>query len=183
MGLVARTAAVDATRALAAAVAELARPGDVILLAGELGAGKTAFAQGFGRGLGVPGPITSPTFTLARQYEGRLILHHLDVYRLEHMEEVFDVGLPELLDEGGVTLIEWGDAVVPVLPADFLEIRLTFCTGEDDGDDDRALTLRPVGGPWTARRRALAAALAPWLDDAAGDAPARGADPSEGAQC
>ncbi len=177
MGLAARTTAVEATRALAAAVAELARPGDVILLAGELGAGKTAFAQGFGRGLGVPGPITSPTFTLARQYVGRLVLHHLDVYRLEHMEEVYDVGLPELLDEGGVTLIEWGDAVVPVLPADFLEIRLTF----GDGDDDRDLTLRPVGGPWSARRRALAAALAPWIDEDEGVI--GGAPSSKGAPC
>ncbi len=164
MALRARTSSVQATRTLAAAVAELARPGDVVLLAGDLGAGKTAFAQGFGRGLGVPGVITSPTFTLARQYEGRLVLHHLDVYRLEHMEEVFDVGLPELLDEGAVTLIEWGDAVVPVVPADFLEIRLTF----GRGDDDRVLVLRPVGAPWSARRRALAAALEPWTDDAVG---------------
>lgn len=163
MGFVARTTSVEATRALGAAVAELARPSDLILLAGDLGAGKTAFTQGFGIGLGVSGPITSPTFTLARQHEGRLVLHHLDVYRLEHMEEVFDVGLPELLDEGAVTVIEWGDAVVPVVPADFLEIRLTF----GDGDDERRLALRPVGAPWSARRRALAAALAPWIDETA----------------
>ena len=71
-----------------AAIAELARPGDLVLLAGELGAGKTAFAQGFGRGLGVTEPITSPTFTLVHQYDGPLALHHLDVYRLEHLQEV-----------------------------------------------------------------------------------------------
>ena len=155
----ARTTTADATRALGAALAELARPGDLVLLVGDLGAGKTAFAQGFGRGLGLEGPITSPTFTLARQYEGgRLLLHHIDVYRLEQMEEVFDVGLPELLDEGAVTLIEWGDAIAPALPSDFLEIRIAFGAG----DDDRTIELRAVGLSWNARQRAVGQALAPW---------------------
>lgn len=153
-----RTTSADETRALAAALAELARPGDLILLAGDLGAGKTAFAQGFGRGLGVVGAITSPTFTLARQYEGRLVLHHLDVYRLEQLEEVFDIGLPEMLDEGAVTIIEWGDAIRPALPADFLEISFRF----GEGDDDRTIELRPVGHQWAARHRAVATALSPW---------------------
>ena len=153
------TAAVDATREVGAALAELARPGDIVLLVGDLGAGKTAFAQGFGRGLGIHDPITSPTFTLARQYDGgRLMLHHLDVYRLEQMEEVFDVGLPELLDEGAVTLIEWGDAIAPALPSEYLEVRLTFGAG----DDDRTIELNPVGTAWAARERAVAQALAPW---------------------
>jgi tRNA threonylcarbamoyladenosine biosynthesis protein TsaE len=156
--IVAATARVEETRDLGAALAELVRPGDLVLLAGDLGAGKTAFAQGVGRGLGVRETITSPTFTLARQYEGRLLLHHLDVYRLEQMEEVFDVGLPELLDEGAVTLIEWGDVIVPALPADFLEVRIAF----GDGDDDRVITLGPVGPSWAGRQRALAAALEQW---------------------
>jgi len=159
--ILARTTSSDETRKLAAALAELSRRGDLILLAGDLGAGKTAFAQGFGRGLGVPDHITSPTFTLARQYEGgRLLLHHLDVYRLEHMEEVFDVGIPELLDEDAVTLIEWGDAIIPALPADYLEIRLTF--GDGDGDDDRQLAIRFVGPSWSVRQKSVAAAVAPW---------------------
>jgi tRNA threonylcarbamoyladenosine biosynthesis protein TsaE len=161
--ITARTKSVDDTRALAAAIAELARPGDLVLLAGDLGAGKTAFAQGFGRGLGIPDAITSPTFVLARQYEGRLLMHHLDVYRLEQMEEVFDVGLPELLDEGAVTLIEWGDAIVPALPADYLEVRLAF----GPADDDRTLSLRPVGPSWSARQRAVSTALHPWLGPSA----------------
>jgi tRNA threonylcarbamoyladenosine biosynthesis protein TsaE len=155
---VAHTGSVEETRTLAAALADLARPGDIVVLAGDLGAGKTAFVQGFGRGLGVSEAITSPTFTLARQYDGRLLLHHLDVYRLEQIDEVFDVGLPELLDEGAVTLIEWGDAILPALPADFLEVRLTF----GDGDDDRVLALRVVGPTWAARNRAVQATVAPW---------------------
>ena len=124
--LVARTAAVGETQALAAELASLAEPGDLIVLAGDLGAGKTAFVQGFGRGLGVTEPITSPTFTLAQQYEGRLLVHHLDVYRLDQLGEVAELGLGELLDDGGVVLIEWGDAILPVLPNDHLEVRLLY---------------------------------------------------------
>jgi tRNA threonylcarbamoyladenosine biosynthesis protein TsaE len=157
--LVARTGSVDQTRALAGAVAGLARPGDLLLLAGDLGAGKTAFAQGFGAGLGVTEPITSPTFTLAQQYDGRLRMHHLDVYRLEQMAEVLDLGLAELLDDGGVVLIEWGDAILPALPTDYLEVRLTFGTD----DDERRLALRRVGPSWGARDRVLADAVAPYL--------------------
>lgn len=159
--LAARTTSVDQTRQLAAALAELARAGDLLLLAGDLGAGKTAFAQGFGRGLGVEEPITSPTFTLAREYQGRrLRLHHLDVYRLEAMDEILDVGLPELLDDEAVVLVEWGDAIAPAVPADYLEVRITL----GDGDDDRTLELRAVGPSWSARARAVATVLAPWAE-------------------
>ena len=162
MTIVATTTAVDETQRLGGALAELARPGDVVLLAGELGAGKTALVQGLGRGLGITEPITSPTFMLARQHEGgRLVLHHLDVYRLEQMQEVFDVGLPEVLDEGGITVIEWGDAIAPALPADFLEVRLRF----GEGDDDRIIEVDPVGPRWNARSRALSQALSPWTKE------------------
>jgi len=172
-----RTTGPEATRQLAAAVAELARPGDVVLLAGDLGAGKTAFAQGFGSALGVGEPITSPTFTLVNRYEGRLPLHHLDVYRLDRLEEVSDLGLEEFLDEEGVVLIEWGDRITPVLPADFLEVRITL----GDGDDDRVLDLTAVGPRWSARRRALGAALAPWAT--AGGSGDSGGTGGESASC
>ena len=163
MTIVAITSAVDATQELGAAIAELARPDDIILLAGELGAGKTALVQGFARGLGITEQVTSPTFMLARQHEGgRLVLHHIDVYRLEQMQEVFDVGLPELLDEGGVTVIEWGDAIAPALPADYLEVRLRF----GEGDDDRIIDVHPVGARWSARSRALSQALSTWAKEA-----------------
>ncbi len=166
MTIRAATANLEQTRELAAMLAELARPGDLVLLAGDLGAGKTAFAQGFGRGLGVPQAITSPTFTLAREYEGgRLRLHHLDVYRLEQLDEVLDIGLPELLDDDAVTIIEWGDAIIPALPSDYLEIHLTF----GDGDDDRTLDFDVVGPGWAARVRRLAQTISPW--QGSGDQP------------
>ena len=141
----------EQTGALATALAESAEPGDVLVLVGDLGAGKTAFSKAYGKALGVAETMTSPTFTLAREYEGRLTLHHLDVYRLEMMAEVLDLDLPELLDSGGVVLIEWGDAILPMLPQDFLEVRFTF----GDGDDDRTIELRPVGPRWGGRESLL----------------------------
>ena len=162
MNLRAHTTSADGTRAVAAAVAELAEPGDVIVLAGELGAGKTAFAQGFGAGLGITDAITSPTFTLARHYEGRLALHHLDVYRIERISELADLGVSELLDSGGVLLVEWGDAIASALGNEYLEVRLTY----GDGDDDRHLALRCVGGRWSARSRSLLDGLKEWAVDA-----------------
>lgn len=151
----------DETRALGAALAGLARPGDLLLLAGELGAGKTAFVQGFGQALGVTEPITSPTFALAQRYEGEaVVVHHLDVYRLDHLNEVLDLGIGELLDDEGVVLIEWGEAVASVLPRDYLDVILTF----GDQPDERHVTVRPVGPRWCDREKALAVALAPWVE-------------------
>lgn len=139
------------TSKLASGLADIAEGGDVLVLVGDLGAGKTAFSKAYGKSLGIDETMTSPTFTLARQYEGRLMLHHLDVYRLEQMAEVLDLDLPDLLDSGGVILIEWGDAILPMLPPDFLEVRFTF----GEGDDDRTIELRPVGPRWMARCDAL----------------------------
>ena len=205
--LVARTSAVGETQALAAELAALAEPGDLLVLAGDLGAGKTAFVQGFGRGLGVTEPITSPTFTLAQQYEGRLLVHHLDVYRLDQLGEVAELGLGELLDDGGVVLIEWGDAILPVLPNDYLEVRLVYPpvvgdtgtgtgSGVDDGgaggasgaggesapgDDDRRIVLRAVGPAWGRRQVSLLHAIAPWAEAPNGSPAGRPADrPAEG---
>lgn len=159
MPITASTTSVAETRQVAAALAELARAGDLLLLVGDLGAGKTAFTQGFGAALGVVDPITSPTFTLARVYEGRFVLNHLDVYRLAQLDEVLDLGLQELLDGDSVTLIEWGDVIAPALGADYLEVRLAF----GDRDDDRHITLEPMGTRWLARARALAASIEPWV--------------------
>lgn len=151
------TGSVGATQALAAAVAPLIDDGDLLVLVGDLGAGKTAFTQGMSRALGVTVAVTSPTFTLANRYEGRLIVNHLDVYRIEALAEAEDLALVELLDEG-VTLIEWGDVILPALPDDRLDVRITF--GSDD--DDRSLEFTPVGGRWEARGDALRSALSAW---------------------
>lgn len=153
------TETAEETRRLGAAVAELARPADLLLLSGDLGAGKTTFSQGFGAGLGVDESITSPTFTIVRSYRGRLPLHHLDVYRLEQPEEVADLGLGELLDDDAVTLVEWGEHIAPLLGStDHLEVRIHLT----EVDDERAFTFEPVGTSWLARSRALRSVLAPW---------------------
>jgi tRNA threonylcarbamoyladenosine biosynthesis protein TsaE len=152
------TKSVDDTRALAAEVAPLVRAGDLLVLAGDLGTGKTAFVQGLARGLGVNEPVTSPAFVLVRTYPGRLPLVHVDVYRLDHLQEVVDLGLPELVDEEGVAAIEWGDVVLPTLPADFLEIRLD----QGDNDDDRTIAFESVGPSWAPRMAALGRAVGRW---------------------
>ena len=157
----ARTTSPEQTHALAAAIASLVRAGDLLLLVGDLGAGKTAFCKGFGTTLGVEAAITSPTFTLANEYQGRLLMHHLDVYRIEQLDEVRDLALPELLDGDAVTLIEWGDTISPALPNDYLEVRLTF----GEGDDDRVIDLRCVGPRWSARSGALRQTLETWMVD------------------
>ncbi len=163
MSLYAATSGADQTQALAAALAALACPGDLVLLAGDLGTGKTAFAQGFAAGLGIDEPVTSPTFTLVRTYaSGRLKMNHVDVYRLDHLQEALDLGLAEMVDDVAVTLIEWGDVVAPALPGDFLEIRLAY----GGADHDRTLSLESVGGRWSARQRGLEAAVAPWRQEA-----------------
>jgi tRNA threonylcarbamoyladenosine biosynthesis protein TsaE len=145
------TRGVGQTRALASALGELVRPGDLIVLVGGLGAGKTAFAQGVGAGLGITDTITSPTFALVQSYSGRLEMHHLDVYRLDQVNEALDLGLAELLDDDAVVLIEWGDNIAPVLPHDYLEVRLDY----GDGDDTRTIEFEATGPRWAARMRAI----------------------------
>lgn len=153
-----QTASAAATRELAARLAPLARAGDVVVLAGDLGAGKTTFAKGFADGLGVKGEVTSPTFTLVHLHEGRLPLAHVDVYRLDQLREVEDLGLPELLDEGAVALVEWGDVVASELPGGYLEVRMT----EGGAAGERRVQIRAVGEEWSSRLPEVAAAVAPW---------------------
>ena len=140
------------TQKVASSLAALVQAGDLLVLCGDLGAGKTAFTQGFGRALGVTTPITSPTFTLANRYEGdALTVNHLDVYRLSHIDEVRDLGLHELIDGRSVTLVEWGDAIVGALPGGYLEVRLSLGVGPDD----RLLEFRIIGPDWADREEGL----------------------------
>lgn len=127
----------DETRALAAALAPLLDEGDLLVLAGDLGAGKTCFTQGLGAGLGIDERITSPTFTLANRYEGRLVLNHLDAYRIDSLAETLDLGLTELLEDG-VTVIEWGDRIDEALPADHLLVALRYPDLEPEAPDSPA---------------------------------------------
>ena len=142
-----KTFSVEETRSLASLLSKVFQAGDVVVLSGDLGAGKTAFTQGLGLGLGVEHPVTSPTFTLANKYEGEITLNHLDVYRLEHFQEVEELGLSELIDSNSLTVIEWGDVISSVLSEGFLEIRLRL--GENQ--DSRVLDFILIGQRWVER--------------------------------
>ncbi len=163
--LCATTTGPDETRALAWALSGCVNDGDLLVLSGDLGAGKTCFSQGFGKGLGIEDRITSPTFTLHNQYEGRLLFNHLDVYRLDDLEETLDLDLPEML-ESGVTIIEWGDQIDPALPSDHLVVRILMDEPGASGkaDDDRRLFQIEAGGPtWTERLAGVETAIHPWV--------------------
>jgi tRNA threonylcarbamoyladenosine biosynthesis protein TsaE len=163
----------DATKELAGRLARLCRPGDVVLLVGDLGAGKTVFAQGFAAALGVAGPVTSPTFALVRQYRcgadspvGALI--HADVYRTGSLDEVADLALAELVEEDAVALVEWGDLAAPALGDSALEITLTV-PDPTRAPEQRLLTLAARGPGWGSGRWAdQAGAAAGLLEQAKG---------------
>lgn len=113
----------EETRAIAEELAKEAKAGMIYAFRAEMGAGKTVFSQGFARGLGVEGPVSSPTFTLLQIYEGgRLPLYHFDVYRIEDPEEMQEVGLDEYLFGDGVCLIEWSELIEELLPEDCIRI-------------------------------------------------------------
>jgi tRNA threonylcarbamoyladenosine biosynthesis protein TsaE len=129
------TASEDETSAAGERLAALVRAGDVVLLYGDLGAGKTAFVRGLARGLGAAAEdVSSPTFTLVQEYRGRLLLHHVDLYRLEP-REVADLGLDELTCGDGVVAIEWADRW-PDAPAPAWEVRLSH-----EGDEQRRIAV------------------------------------------
>ena len=140
------------TANLAARLAPMLQAGDIVLLVGELGSGKTLFAGGLAAGLGVEEAVTSPSFVLVRQYRtGFLPLTHADIYRLRTRNEFDDLDLIADSEEG-VLVIEWGDAIEAALPVDHL--RVDFEVGEDEA---RTITFRP-SGQWTSR---LAGGLLP----------------------
>ena len=135
------------TRAAGELIAEALEPGDVVLLVGELGAGKTTFVQGVASGLGVTDDVTSPTFTLCQVYEGRLTVLHADLWRLERLQEVVDLALDEGLEEGGVLLAEWGEGAVERYGDDALIVTIEL--GETE--TERVLRLEAHGARWERR--------------------------------
>jgi tRNA threonylcarbamoyladenosine biosynthesis protein TsaE len=146
------------TRDLGEAVATLLGPGDVVLLTGDLGAGKTTFVQGAARGLGVADPVVSPTFTLVRQYRGRLLVFHADVYRLDRMQEAIELGFEEMVGPGGVLFVEWGDVVGALLPEARLEVEM-WVRPEEDG---RLIVLGGSGRSWAERWERLEGVTQRW---------------------
>jgi len=140
------TASEDETSAAGERLASHLRAGDVVLLYGELGAGKTAFVRGLARGLGGSGDeVSSPTFTLIQEYQGRATLYHVDLYRLEPAE-IDDLGLEELVCGDGVVAIEWADRWRG-RPDDVIEVRL-----EDVGDERRRIVITGGGAPFYSTR-------------------------------
>jgi tRNA threonylcarbamoyladenosine biosynthesis protein TsaE len=144
------------TRAVGAAIASVLRPGDVLLLAGELGAGKTTLVQGIGDFFGVGEPMTSPTFTLVHTYGTDPVLAHVDVWRLEHLREVLDLGLDELIDAGAIALVEWGDAVAGALGGEAFLVRLERVAAEEE---QRSISVEAIGEGPAARLGLLAERL------------------------
>lgn len=123
----------DATRTLGLEIADALEPGDVVALIGDLGTGKTALTKYIAEGLGVKEEVSSPTFTIIREYKsGRLPLYHFDVYRLGSGEDLLDTGAEELIDGDGACVIEWADIVADALPADSLVVSLGYGSGENE---------------------------------------------------
>lgn len=148
------------TTDIARAIAGFLRTGDVVVLAGDMGSGKTAFAKAAAAALGVTEPVTSPTFNLVHTYAGNAItVHHADLYRLSRTDEIEDLAIDELA-RSGVVLVEWGDVGDDVI-GDHLEVRIAI----GESDDERDFALRPVGRRWDARWEKMRTALAAHMVD------------------
>jgi tRNA threonylcarbamoyladenosine biosynthesis protein TsaE len=135
----------DETQRIGEALGARLGPGDVIACIGELGTGKTCFLQGLVRGLGVREPATSPTFVLINHYEGRFPVYHLDAYRAENLIEILDLGVEEMLRGDGVTVVEWGEKLLPLLPSHTIVVRISGL-----GDEPRTIILEGLGEPFRA---------------------------------
>ena len=182
-----RSTTPEVTRAMAGVIAEHLEPGDLVTLTGELGAGKTCFVQGAAAALGVEDRVKSPSFMLRRDYDGRVGITHLDVYRMETLDEVRDLGHDDPGQQDRITFIEWGDAVRPLLPDDHLEVELQLpppgspppgAPREPAGGDDpaqadgcgsrngwepRTVILRAHGPAWSRRLNGLRRDCDQWV--------------------
>ena len=140
MPLMLHTSSSNATQACGAQLAHLVDAGDVLLLTGDLGAGKTQLTKGLAAGLGVAEPVTSPTFNMLLVHEGRVPLYHFDLYRLDRADQLDDLDYFGTLEADGVSVVEWGDRFEEASPADGLLIALHI-----EGDSERRVEVRPLG--------------------------------------
>ena len=138
--LVLRSHSARETARIGSALGQYAEAGDVFLLSGELGAGKTCLTQGVAKGLGVDGYVRSPTFVLVSVHQGRLPLYHIDIYRLDEVAEVVDLGLEEYLAGDGVSVIEWASKALEVFPQPYMLVTLTY-----EGENERLIQLEAMG--------------------------------------
>jgi tRNA threonylcarbamoyladenosine biosynthesis protein TsaE len=161
---------VEETRIVGASLAPVLLPGDVVSLTGDLGAGKTALVQGLAAALGVEERVTSPTFTIVHQYDGRFPIIHLDIYRLQSFQEVIDLGFEEFLAPEAIVAIEWGEAISPMLPRRYLEIEMR-CVVDNTEDEDhlRRLVFKPHGHDWIGKVQSMRTTAEALLDAASSD--------------
>jgi tRNA threonylcarbamoyladenosine biosynthesis protein TsaE len=156
---------------LGAALARVLGPGDTVLLGGDLGAGKTTFTQGLASALGVSGPVTSPTFVLLHSYptSAGWALLHADVWRLDQLQEVIDLAIPELLEDGAVAVVEWGEQAAPALAADCLHVAIDFVVaGPPSAPAPDVLTATPGTTPATPGTTPATPGTTPPAPDAGG---------------
>jgi tRNA threonylcarbamoyladenosine biosynthesis protein TsaE len=135
----------EKTISIGKTLGSILKPGSVICLRGDLGAGKTHFAKGVALGLGIEEHVTSPTYTIIKEYEGRMPFYHVDAYRLDDEDEAYELGLEEYLYGKGVTLIEWPERLQSVLPNDCLNINIKQ---NYDDNEEREFVLKPVGSEY-----------------------------------
>lgn len=147
----------EQTQRLGIQLGRLAQGGDIFLLCGSLGSGKTCLTQGIAWGLGVKEYASSPSFVIAKEYHGRLPLYHLDLYRLDHLEEIVDLGLDEYLSGNGICVIEWAEKGLAALPQENLLIRLDYLS-----DAERSLSLEPKGKRYSGLLKSLNLDVETW---------------------
>lgn len=136
------TNSVEETMEIGRKIGQHITRGVTVCLTGDLGTGKTHFAKGFAEGLGITDTITSPTFTIVNEYhEGRIPFYHFDVYRVNDIDEILQVGFEEYVYGNGVTLIEWADMIEPILPDEFIHVKIE----KTDNENERKITLKSFG--------------------------------------
>ena len=147
----------EQTQRLGTRLGELAQAGDVFLLTGNLGSGKTCLTQGIAWGLGVTEYAFSPSFVIMREYHGRLTLYHIDFYRLDNIEDIADLGLDEYLYGKGVCTVEWAEKGISVLPKEHLLINLSYTS-----NTERSISFEPKGKRYTQLLKTLNLDLKKW---------------------